>query len=157
MSLRLANLLRRTAYRLGYPLARAWWWLARPSAEGVAVAVITEGRVLVVRQSFRKGLGLVGGGRGAGEAPAEAAARELAEEVGLAVRAHQLQPAATISLVHESRPLLVHLFELELALRPALVPDGAEVVAVEWIGLAELRGRPGLHPVLARWLEASGR
>jgi 8-oxo-dGTP pyrophosphatase MutT (NUDIX family) len=157
MNGRLANFLRRTAYRLGYPLARAWWWLTRPSAEGVAVAVIAEGTVLVVRQSFRAGLGLVGGGRGADEPPSVAAARELAEEVGLAVRPDQLRPAATITLVHESRPLLVHLFELELVLRPAVIPDGAEVVATEWIGLPGLRGRSDLHPVLGRWLEVSGR
>src|SRR4051794_38050725 len=131
MNPRLPNLLRRVAYRLGYPLARAWWWLTRPSAEGVAVAVSAGDAVLVVRQSFRDGLGLVGGGRGKGELPRAAAARELAEEVGLAVPADDLRPAGTIRLVHESRPLVVHLFELDLAARPVVVPDGAEVVAVE--------------------------
>ncbi len=153
----LPNLARRIAYRLGYPLARAWWWARRPAAEGVAVAVLAENKVLVVRQSFRAGLGLVGGGRAPGEDPRLAAARELAEEVELVVAAEQLRPAGRIGLVHEHRSLQVDLFELALPSRPVVTPDGAEVIAAAWMSPDHLLGRADLHPVLTSWLQARGR
>ncbi|WP_159713722.1 NUDIX domain-containing protein [Geminicoccus flavidas] len=151
---RLANLLRRLVYRAGFPLARSWWWLTRPSATGVAVAIVAQGRVLVVHQSFRKGLGLVGGGLRPGEDPRAGMVRELAEEVGLVLSPDRLRVLPVLELVHEWRSLRVHLFEAELPEQPALRPDGAEVVAVSWHWPAELRAEPGLHPVLRGWLDS---
>jgi 8-oxo-dGTP diphosphatase len=150
----LANLLRRLVYCAGFPLARAWWRLTRPSAIGVAVAIVAEGRVLVVHQSFRKGPGLVGGGLRPGEDPRAGMVRELAEEVGLVLSPDRLRVLPVLELVHEWRSLRVHLFEAELPEQPALSPDGAEVVAVSWHRPAELRAQPGLHPVLRGWLDS---
>lgn len=121
------------------------------------MAVLAEGKVLVVRQSFRAGLGLVGGGRSPDEDPRRAAARELAEEVELAVAAERLRPAGRIELVHEHRSLQVDLFELALASRPVVTPDGAEVIAAAWMSPECLRDRADLHPVLASWLRAERR
>jgi 8-oxo-dGTP pyrophosphatase MutT (NUDIX family) len=149
---RLVRLALRTLYRLGYPLARAWWWAVPQLADGVALAVVAHGRVLVVRQSFRRGLGLPGGGLRAGGEPAAEAARELREETGLAVDAARLESCGVLALRHECRQLRVHLFSQDLDHVPTLQPDGAEVVSAEWIEPARLRGRPDLHPVLALWL-----
>jgi len=149
-----ANFLRRLVYRTGFPLARAWWWLTRPRATGVAVAIKAQGRVLVVRQSFRKGLGLVGGGLHLGEAPEAGMVRELAEEVGLVLSPDRLRALPVLELVHEWRRLRVHLFEAELLEQPALRPDGAEIVAISWRWPAQLRAEPGLHPVLRHWLDS---
>jgi 8-oxo-dGTP pyrophosphatase MutT (NUDIX family) len=149
----LANLLRRLVYRAGFPLARAWWWLTQPSATGVAVAIVAQGRVLVVRQSFRTGLSLVGGGLRPGEDPRAGMVRELAEEVGLVLSPDRLHVLPVLELVHEWRRLRVHLFEAELPEQPALRPDGAEVVAASWHRPVELWAEPGLHPVLRAWLD----
>ena len=149
---KLRNLLLRTIYRALYPWARLWWRIRRPFAEGVAVVVRAGDVILVVRQSFRPGLGLVGGGRHEDEQLRDAAARELAEEVSLALPAQDFVPLGSQRLVFESRDLLVHLFGVELTECPEVRPDGAEVIAALWMRPSELRGRRDLHPVLADWL-----
>ncbi|HEX2526933.1 MAG TPA: NUDIX hydrolase [Geminicoccus sp.] len=146
------KLAKRTVFRLGYPLARVWWWAVPQSAEGTAVAAVSGNRVLVVRQSFRKGLGLVGGGLRPDERPAAGAARELAEETGLRLAPDRLHPEGSIKLVHECRRLRVHLFTVGFDEPPVLQLDGAEVIAADWMDTESLRRRPDLHPVLATWL-----
>src|SRR6266567_435464 len=77
----------RTAFRLGYPLARIWWQLARPRHEGAVVAVYVGPALLLVRSSYGFGWHLPGGGVRRGEIPEAAAQRELAEEIGLVTSA----------------------------------------------------------------------
>ena len=148
----------RWLYRLAYPLARVWWWLRRPAAAGVAIALLDPaGRALVVRQSFRRGLGLVAGGIDAGELPGRAAIREIREEVGIVAAVDDLRPLDVLRLTFECRALTVHLFELRLATTPAPRPDGAEIVQASWRDPAGLGPVADLHPTLAHWLERHGR
>ena len=58
----LLDLAWRTAFRLGFPLARIWWRLARPRHEGVVVAIYVGPALLLVRSSYRAGWHLPGGG-----------------------------------------------------------------------------------------------
>jgi 8-oxo-dGTP pyrophosphatase MutT (NUDIX family) len=79
----LLDLAWRTAFRVGFPLARVWWRLAHARHEGVAVAVYVGPALLLVRCSYRTGWHLPGGGVRRGETPDAAARRELSEEIGL--------------------------------------------------------------------------
>src|SRR3712207_1003771 len=72
----------RLAYRLGFRAALLWWRLRRPAYDGAAVAVWLGGRVLAVQRSYRPNLSWPGGGIRPGEAPRDAARRELREELG---------------------------------------------------------------------------
>jgi ADP-ribose pyrophosphatase YjhB (NUDIX family) len=66
------------------PLFRSWWRLSRPLTIGTRVLATDEdGRVLLVRHSYVDGWHMPGGGVEHGEAVAEAAMRELAEEGGV--------------------------------------------------------------------------
>src|SRR5580692_8039893 len=58
----LLDLVWRTAFRLGFPLARIWWQLTRPRHEGAMVAVYIGPALLLVRSSYRIGWHLPGGG-----------------------------------------------------------------------------------------------
>src|SRR6478672_3924575 len=73
----------RTAYRVGFPLARIRWRLRHQQHEGALVAVYVDHALLLVRSSYRTEWNFPGGTVRQGEAPEVAARRELAEEIGL--------------------------------------------------------------------------
>lgn len=68
-----------------YVLAwQAIWFFTRPSTMGVrAIPVTPKGEVVLVRHTYLDGWYLPGGGRAMHEPPADAALRELREEIGL--------------------------------------------------------------------------
>jgi 8-oxo-dGTP pyrophosphatase MutT (NUDIX family) len=77
--------LRRLAYRVGYHVLRAWWFVRRPRHRG-AKCVITRGdEVLLVRHTYgpSEQWDLPGGGVKRRERPREAARREAREELGV--------------------------------------------------------------------------
>lgn len=75
----------RLAYRIGYPIAWAAWFVVRPRGRGVKVVVLHGDRVLLVRHTYgdRRSWKLPGGFLRRREDPELGARRELAEEVGV--------------------------------------------------------------------------
>lgn len=75
------------------------------------------------------------------EAPNVAAARELAEELGLDVGPERLVPAFEVTGAWDYRREHVHVFELHLSHEPSPRPDGRELVEarlVDRVALARL-------------------
>ncbi|MCB2053184.1 MAG: NUDIX hydrolase [Geminicoccaceae bacterium] len=128
----------RLAYRLGYPLARRWWRWTGGRAQGAAVALRVNGALLVVRESYRDGLGLPAGGRAAGESAREAAVRELAEEVGVRLRVEQLTLVRERTFRWHGRQITDSLFEAVLDERPAVAVDRREIIWAGWMALADI-------------------
>src|SRR5512139_3116265 len=83
----------RVGYRGGYLLLRVWWFVRRPQTRGAAVALWHDGRVLLVRTSYRNCYSLPGGFARRGEPSEYAARRELREEVGIELPAQALRHA----------------------------------------------------------------
>jgi 8-oxo-dGTP pyrophosphatase MutT (NUDIX family) len=125
--------------------------VTRPRLRGAAVAVWHEGRILVVRNSYRSLLSLPAGGLRRGEDPREAARRELEEEVGIAVPAGALRYAREIVWRVAYAEDHVHLFELHVAEAPALRVDRREVVSAEFLPPDEAIAR-GLAEYVRRYL-----
>lgn len=95
-----------------------------------------DGALLLVRQSYRRGWGVPGGLLKRGEAPEDAARREVREEVGIDVELIG-QPAVVvepvprrIDIVFRARPVALE--------HPAPVPSSPEITEVRWFPAQEL-------------------
>ena len=63
---------------------RLWWRVRGTTVHGVvALPYTSDGRLILIRQSYTPGWCLPGGGRGRREDPVAAALRELREETGM--------------------------------------------------------------------------
>ena len=148
----LLDLAWRTVYRTGYPLARAWWTLTRPRHQGAVVAVYLGPRLLLVHSSYQTGWQLPGGGIHRDELPEQAAKRELAEELGLAVSA--LIAAGEADGYWDGRRDHVHFFELWLEEPPQIRLDNREIIAARF-ALPEEWRRMRLNGPIAAYLSGT--
>lgn len=137
------------------PVRRVLVRLMAPSYSVGAICVIerADGRMLLVRQTYRSNWGLPGGLLKRHEAPAEAVRREVAEEVGL-----DIELLGEPAVVVESR---LHRVDIVYRARPApgADPDGlqlgsAEIESCAWFAPEQL---PQLQPETASALIALAR
>jgi 8-oxo-dGTP pyrophosphatase MutT (NUDIX family) len=108
----------RVAYRGAYSLAMAYWFVRRPSTEGVCVGVWCGRRVLLLQNSYKPLFSMPGGGPHPGESHLETGLRELREEVGLRPSASALRAAYDVVDTGEYKS--DHVFFLELDVEAAL-------------------------------------
>lgn len=125
------------------PLRLRYWVVQRTTPKytlGVLVVLARpDGRVLAVRQRYRPGWFLPGGTLRRGETVAQAARRELREELGLAV------PADPV--LHDARQELQRSWvtwyasaELTDDLADSVAAVSPELAEVRWLGADELAG-----------------
>ena len=146
----------RVALRLAYRSLRVWWWLRQPEAHGAYVAVWRGERLLLIRNSYRRGETVPCGAIARGETPRAAARRELAEEVGIRVPEERLVDAGHHSVEFESKLDHASFFELGLEADEEDVEirvDRREVVWGEFVVEDELGRRP-LVPHVRAYLAA---
>ncbi len=141
----------RLGYRWAYRMLRLWWSVRRPHTNGVAVALWYEGRVLLVRTSYRDCYSLPGGFVRRGEPPEQAARREVREEIGLDLPAQAMRHAWHGSVQFESRMDTVDIWEVSLDEPPVMHISGREIVWSGWMDPSAAMGRR-LLPHLAAYL-----
>jgi len=129
----LLNISIRLAYRCAYLALRAWWFVRRPHSHGAAVALWHEGKVLLVRTSYRNCYSLPGGFVEKGEPPEQAARRELREELGIDLPAQALRHAWSETLNFESRRDTIDIWETLVESAPALRVTGREIIWAGWL------------------------
>jgi 8-oxo-dGTP diphosphatase len=137
---------------LAYRILLAWWFVGRPQHHGAMIAIWLGGQILMIRHSYRSRLSWPGGGIGRGEEPADAAIRELHEELGFAVDHSALVFVEKTLERGEYRYDHIWIFELKLNTPPVLEPDGREVIGAAFLKPAEVLALP-LAPYVRAYLQ----
>jgi 8-oxo-dGTP diphosphatase len=123
----------RCIYWVGFRLARIVWFVTRPRHRGALLALWHDGRILLLRTSYRPQWCLPGGGVERGESALEAVVREAWEEIGV-----RLDPAS-LTLAQDSVHFLdyrydrTELFVIDCAAAPEIRIDRREIVAAEFV------------------------
>lgn len=137
-----------------YRVLAVYWRLFRPRTEGVCVLVWHGGRLLVLRHSYKPGIGVPAGAPHRGEAAVTAAVRELREEVGVTLTPESLRPLGEFHPRHEGKRDHLVAFEAHVEEAPTLQIDRREIVSAWWASPSELAGEE-LWPPLEEMLAAS--
>ena len=130
--------LRRLAYRLAYRMLQVVWWVARPSQLGVKCVLAHGDQVLLVRHTYGpRAWDLPGGMVKRGEAPAHAARREAAEELG--IDRGDWVDLGVVSGRMAHRHDTIHIYGLTLPMPdPPLTLDRGELDIARWWDRREL-------------------
>jgi ADP-ribose pyrophosphatase YjhB (NUDIX family) len=133
----------RQCYRIAYRALRVWWFVARPTVRGVKCAIVDGDRILLVRHTYGSRVwDLPGGAIKRGEAPVEAAGREVGEELGLEI--DDWRPLRTIVGRAGHRRDRLHCFQAEVR-SPHLTVDAGEIAAAEWFSRSALPSELGRY------------
>jgi len=123
-------------YRLGYPVAKAYWFFRRPNTEGVRCVVINQNKIVLIRHTYGNVNWTVpGGGVKKIEGLKEAARREVKEEIGLNLS--KIKKVGEIYNNQDFKKDTVHVFVAETEI-DALHLDSSEVKEAVWFNLNNL-------------------
>ncbi|MGE0253384.1 MAG: NUDIX hydrolase [Alphaproteobacteria bacterium] len=127
----------RLGWRTAHVGAHAWYWMRRPLVRGAQVAVWHDGRLLLLRQSYRRAWVLPGGMMRRREDADEAASRELAEEAGIVAAPEDLHPALVVRYRTPYGPRRQEIFEIEFTDAPTPAIDRREIVDARFVAPAD--------------------
>jgi 8-oxo-dGTP pyrophosphatase MutT (NUDIX family) len=134
-----------------HSLLKASWFLRRPKTFGAhAIALTPEKKLVLVKLRYARGWRVPGGGRSAEENPADAALRELREEIGMTSHG-EVRPARDFEESTDFKRDTASLVVVkDVRYRP---PRWSW--EVERICETDLESLPdGMSPISARWIES---
>jgi ADP-ribose pyrophosphatase YjhB (NUDIX family) len=136
---------RRRVFRIGYVFLQVWWFVRRPHTYGVKVVIRRGDDVLLVRHTYgrRAEWDLPGGFINGDEPPADAALREIEEELG--VRADHAIMLGTLQQRYGGKKDTVHAFAADADGGPLVVDEGE-------IGEARWFARDALPPEISSYI-----
>jgi len=137
-------LMRLHLLRLGAWAYELYRLVRRPDTHGALVAIWWRQQLLMVKTSYRRGYGLPGGGLRRSETPAQAAVRELREELGLTLQGSWLRQPWTLTEHRAGGCNTVTIFSLmwpptsdHTDQPPELMPDRLEILETVWMTLEQ--------------------
>jgi 8-oxo-dGTP pyrophosphatase MutT (NUDIX family) len=135
--------MRRLGYRVAHRILRAWWLIRKPAKQGVKCVLTHGDEVVLVRHTYgHREWDLPGGTIRRAEAPLDAAAREMHEELGVEHGDWHELDEIWVEIYHHRDTLFC--FQAELATRELQVDPG-EIAAARWFPLAQLPPDIGLY------------
>jgi 8-oxo-dGTP diphosphatase len=151
-SFELIDRIHRWVFWCGYRALLASRLFRNPLGHGAYVAVWSNGRLLLIRNSYRSGDTLPAGGLKRGESHREAARRELAEEVGIEIAPDDLEFVCEVEITSRYGRDRSQFFELHFEHDPSVAIDRREVIDWDFCAAEDLAGRP-LHRIVRRYLK----
>jgi 8-oxo-dGTP pyrophosphatase MutT (NUDIX family) len=142
----------RIFYKLAYRALLGLWFFTRPTVYGVYIAVWYGEKLLVIENSYKKPFTIPCGRIKRSEESADAAVRELYEEVGIAVDKHGLTYAGEYSVKQNYALDVGKFYEIEFAELPDVRVDNREVVRAHFMSLERV-GKLNLSPTVTAWLD----
>lgn len=128
--------LKASVYKICYPVAKIYWFIARPSTHGVRCLIINENKILLIKHTYGSELKTtVGGGVNKNEELKQAVFREVEEETGIV-----LDDATEIGIVLHTKEFkndTIHVFIAETT-TTQLVLDRSEILEAQWYPLNNL-------------------
>jgi 8-oxo-dGTP pyrophosphatase MutT (NUDIX family) len=146
------NKLARILYNLAYRIILLIWFFTRPTVYGVYVAVWYQQKLLIIKNSYRKRLTLPCGRIKRGEDTAQAAVRELKEEVGIDLRKRQLKFIGQYAAAQNHATDVGSFFEFEMEELPDVQVDNREVIWAQFMPLEQI-STLDLNPTVKTWLD----
>jgi 8-oxo-dGTP pyrophosphatase MutT (NUDIX family) len=122
------NRLAQIFYKLVYKLILFVWFFYRPTVKGVYIAVWYDEKILIIKNPYKKKFTIPCGRIKRGENLAEAAVRELKEEVGIKVYESELKFIEQYKFNYKYVSEIGNFFEIEISNLPKLNIDNREVV-----------------------------
>lgn len=120
-------------FKLAYQFKLLYNQLFYPKAYGVYIAVWAEGKILIIKNSYKSYFTLPCGGIKKDEPDKLAAVRELFEEVNIQTNAEDLRFISSFLSFFESMHDHINLYELHLDKTPEFNIDNREVIWGEFI------------------------
>ena len=138
-------------YRLAYRALLSLWFFTRPTVYGVYIAVWNRENLLIIKNSYKKRFTIPCGRIKRGEDLAEAAVRELDEEVSIKLEKDQLTFVGEYTGQFKYATDIGTFFEIEMKELPAVQADNREVVWAQFMPLDQVV-KLNLNPTVSAWL-----
>ena len=148
----MSNRIAQVFYRLAYKTLLLLWFFTRPTVYGVYIAVWYREKLLIVKNSYKKSFTIPCGRIKRGEDLAEAAVRELYEEVSIKIRKSQLTFVGEYTAEHKYATDIGNFFEIEMAELPRVQADNREVIWAQFKHLDQI-SKLNLNPTVKAWLD----
>ena len=152
MMTRLYNKIAQLFLKLTYKSLLFLWAFTKPTVHGVFVAIWYKEKLLVIRNSYRKSFTIPCGRLKRNEDMADAAARELYEEVGLRVDKHLMKFIGVYSANYSNIKDIGNFFEIEMSELPKIQLDNREVIWSQFMPLDQVAAL-NLNPTVKAWLD----
>jgi 8-oxo-dGTP pyrophosphatase MutT (NUDIX family) len=148
----LHDMVARVFFRLAYRALLSLWFFTKPTVYGVYIAIWYNAELLIIKNSYRKRLTIPCGRIKPGEDLAEAAVRELYEEVGIKLEKSQLSFIGEYAGNFKNATDIGSFFEIDMAEMPRVHVDNREVIWAQFMSLERI-SKLHLNPTVGAWLD----
>lgn len=122
------NQLYQIIYKIAYRLYLIICFITRQKMTGAYIAVWSDGKILLIKNSYKEKYTIPCGGVNKNESIIQAAVRELKEETGIEIPEKSLRFYKEYINHEEYKEDHIHLFELFLETAPEVKIDNREVI-----------------------------